>query len=319
MSANTNAQIRWKFLSQSLRARKRCSNPADATACQISARNFCGFDLLRKTKETINGDEWMKIAVPHRGSVQSRPNSLALPEVNGHSGCQTDDSPPEKQLYLKCSPAMTTSDIFGFDNTGNICIWPAEEILAFYCLLHWEEFSGARICELGGGMTCLAANMVAATSETSHVILTDGNAKCVQNCEEIVKRNKSLGLYSAENICVRCLRWDALEDYQDLMHSVDLVIAADCIFVEKFHQALVRCIYDLLNDKGYALLFSPRRGTALQSFIQAASSEFIVQVMEKYDDMVSDRHRLYCNTNNTYIPDLHYPLLIKLHKTTASP
>ena len=42
----------------------------------------------------------------------------------------------------------TTSleDMMGFDNTGNVCVWPAEEILAFYCL-RMLKCLRAKLCE----------------------------------------------------------------------------------------------------------------------------------------------------------------------------
>eukprot|EP00240_Pyramimonas_obovata_P010673 CAMPEP_0118925986 /NCGR_PEP_ID=MMETSP1169-20130426/3782_1 /TAXON_ID=36882 /ORGANISM="Pyramimonas obovata, Strain CCMP722" /LENGTH=129 /DNA_ID=CAMNT_0006867439 /DNA_START=214 /DNA_END=599 /DNA_ORIENTATION=- len=35
------------------------------------------------------------------------------------------------------------------DNTGVICLWPAEEVLTHYCTVNAEQFRGCRVLELG--------------------------------------------------------------------------------------------------------------------------------------------------------------------------
>lgn len=55
--------------------------------------------------------------------------------------------------------------MLGFNNTGNVCVWPAEEALAAWCLGRAAHFDGKRVLELGGGMASLAGLAVARASQ----------------------------------------------------------------------------------------------------------------------------------------------------------
>lgn len=80
-------------------------------------------------------------------------------------------------------------DIQGFNNTGNIRIWPSEECLAYLLLKNPSKVEGKRVLELGAGMTGLAG-LVASHFTSSNVLLSDGNDKSVENLQRVVSRNK---------------------------------------------------------------------------------------------------------------------------------
>lgn len=103
------------------------------------------------------------------------------------------------ELYFKfVPPSLTVQDLAGFDNSGNVRLWPCEELLAYLIygpLQH--RVRKTKILELGAGMTALAGLVVIWNSylefrnleHESEIHLTDGNERCVANIGEVVKRN----------------------------------------------------------------------------------------------------------------------------------
>uniref|UniRef100_A0A2N9ICT9 Calmodulin-lysine N-methyltransferase n=1 Tax=Fagus sylvatica TaxID=28930 RepID=A0A2N9ICT9_FAGSY len=63
---------------------------------------------------------------------------------------------------------------YNVDNTGLVCHWPSEEVLAYFCLSHAEMFRSKRVIELGSGYG-LAGLVTAAITEAVEVVISDGN------------------------------------------------------------------------------------------------------------------------------------------------
>ena len=84
---------------------------------------------------------------------------------------------------------FTANELIGFNNTGNICVWPSEECLAYYLLKNRQLCRNRRVLELGGGMSCLAGMMVAKYCDPKEIALTDGNVTSVSNVRRIIARN----------------------------------------------------------------------------------------------------------------------------------
>lgn len=118
------------------------------------------------------------------------------------------DSPQGGQPLFtikEVAPKVDVKDAFGqysgFLNTGNICVWPAEEILAFYVCSHPEIVRGKTVIELGGGMTAMAGVAAAGWhGGASKTILTDGNPDCVSSTLRLVP---SYSLIFRMQTCVR--------------------------------------------------------------------------------------------------------------------
>ncbi|KAJ8308797.1 hypothetical protein KUTeg_013671 [Tegillarca granosa] len=141
------------------RSSQTCQNAA-------SVRRFSSYNLLKTSSMTVSdtSDEviWYKYT-----STAIQDFSMAIRHLSG-----------------KVKPEQ----LFGFNNTELNAdintvegVWPSEEILAHYCLTHSDMFRDKSICELGGGMTCLAGIATAINSEAKYVEVSDGNEESVDS------------------------------------------------------------------------------------------------------------------------------------------
>ena len=119
MERNNKAKKRWTILADVIKS-KKANHESEGTK-----RKFKSYNLL--LSETISESEefsWHKISWL-KTSVMIR----------------------------ILSPRISLHKLTGFNNTGNVCVWPSEECLAVYCLNQTELFQQKTVLEIGGGMT----------------------------------------------------------------------------------------------------------------------------------------------------------------------
>ena len=211
----------------------------------------------------------------------------------------------------------TLEEMMGFNYTGNVCIWPSEQVMALFCLENVGLFTNACVCELGAGMTGLAGVLLACTSLPREVLLTDGNPKSVENMKKIVKMNSNC--CHEGSVLVDVLTWDPSLLDGELSHykgRFDSVICADCFFFLDLQLPLMQVISLLLKPQGTAYIFAPGRNGSLDKFCTLARDCFVVTRREEYLEEVQVKHKQFMKDLlpiGLYDPDIHYPQCIILH------
>ncbi|KAK0174302.1 hypothetical protein PV327_010977 [Microctonus hyperodae] len=302
------AQRRWRLLAHAL---TRSPEPSiDIENEEISVRRFTSFGLVEPTLlenvPTDSESSWYKYSCVLE-------NELFIAEVRRI--CKT----------------FTANELIGFNNTGNVCVWPSEECLAYYLLKNQHICRNKKVLELGGGMSCLAGIFVAKYCEPASVTLTDGNITSVDNVRCIVARNSMEEFVKCGVVqwarAATALRQTAngsrvktwISHGGDESHRTeelyDVILSADCLFFDDVRLDLVETIYGWLNDDGIALMMAPRRGTTFQKFSEAAVKRgFFARHTERYDAKVWSRHLELLQPGHEYSIDLHYPILLELTK-----
>lgn len=290
---NSVSLQRWRILKEAL-----LGGRSSALTCQsvASVRRFQTFDLLHTKLLPIND-----------GSAP--PGDWYEYTAAGFT---------DFKMTIRHLPGIVKPEtLLGFNNTGNVCVWPAEEILTYFCLRHLDMFSGKSICELGGGMTCLAGVAVGVSCDVKEVLLTDGNEESVMNLEFIISRNTSS--FNQSKVSSRVLRWGNGPLDSDLFERFDVILCADCLFFEDGRQDLVDTIHSLLKPEGEAILFAPSRGETFDAFVKLAEDKFEIEMKENYDDAVWDQHcKFKAKGSEHYDPNIHYPLYLHLQKIPSS-
>uniref|UniRef100_A0A3B4YP33 Calmodulin-lysine N-methyltransferase n=1 Tax=Seriola lalandi dorsalis TaxID=1841481 RepID=A0A3B4YP33_SERLL len=141
-------------------------------------------------------------------------------------------------------------------------------------------------CFISLSLSCLSVSQVAICADVKEVLLSDGNEKSIQS----ILSSSSLLLFLSISLSL-VVRWDCEPDISALEGHFDIVMCADCLFVDQYRASLVDAIRRLLQPDGMALVFAPLRGETLRLFCQLAQrAGLCVSQHQQYDAQVWDVH-----------------------------
>jgi len=286
------AKARWKLLARFLKGEdNKIEGGSDADLKAVSVRRHSTFNLFPCEEIPAPSESIPPPAEEGKENVPYQWLRYRIAGVGVHMG---ESVLVRQRMGGKVTLAdMKSSFATGVDNTGNVCLWPAEEVMLHYLLEHSAELDGKHVCELGAGVG-LAGLALGVAANAKSLLLTDGNEACVANLKTSVEANRAApGGFAAAEVSARLLVWSERLSTLDVPRggAFDLVVAADCLFFKDFHAALVHTLQTLLADSGRALLFAPLRGDTLDRFCQAAKGKLEIKREERYNEAVWAAHQ----------------------------
>ncbi|KAL3627030.1 hypothetical protein CASFOL_028393 [Castilleja foliolosa] len=317
-SSSTPASLRWKILRRVLRGR-----PSSNPGCIRLPKNL---DFPEKSSEEIILDKVSRRTrngfnlIPWHLVNEGVEDSVSLPKKDA-CFCYSLPLPNAPKLFLRqrWEDCVDLNDFkvcnrYDIDNTGLVCQWPSEDVLAYYSLSHLGRFRSKRVIELGSGYG-LAGFVIAMVSEASEVVISDGNPQVVDYIQRNIDAN--IASFGGTTLKSMILHWDQFE-FSDIFGTFDVIVASDCTFFKEFHKGLAQTIRCLLNENGpsEAILFSPKRGDSLEKFlVEVKDSGLQFTLTETYDTEILRRHKNNSHGNHSwpnYESDHCYPLLVNI-------
>ncbi|KAH1058756.1 hypothetical protein AAZX31_02G045100 [Glycine max] len=296
------SSLRWKILRRALLSRSSPPHPDEQSQMitkSISRRTGHGFNLILSHVIADSSSSTRDARVCYTLPIPGAPQLFLTQRVNNRADLSD---------FEICNR-------YNIDNTGLVCNWPSEDVLAHYCLSHADIFRSKKVIELGSGYG-LAGFAIAAATEASEVVISDGNPQVVDYTQRNIEANS--GAFGNTVVKSMTLHWNQ-EDTSNIADSFDIIIASDCTFFKDFHRDLARIVKHLLSKAGSseAIFLSPKRGNSLDLFLEVAKENSLhFSVMENYDEEVWKRHKGFLNEDRDSWPSYDkghsYPLLIRI-------
>ncbi|KAG2386030.1 hypothetical protein C9374_003179 [Naegleria lovaniensis] len=314
---NTKAMMRWRMLKKFLLSKQYENTDSETPSV---TRCISSFGLIERKEvkqpkvaygETIpsalSRHKWMHFSLKKYGSSQKQFSSN-FNELSIEVRVKTETTMKDLEI----------ADKDNVDNTGNICVWPSEEILAFYSVykLGAEFFNGKRVLEIGCGIGVAGLMIAKAFPCIKEIVLTDGNASVVENLRCNINHLVQSGDLIEEKISCSQLLWQSTSQLE-MLGKFDILLAADCLFFEEYHNDLMTLL-EKSAEKVFGhltvIMFNPKRGKSLENFVSKFQhqSQACIQINENYDENIFNTCLRYEKENAFFSKDNHYPLLMEI-------
>lgn len=308
------ASLRWAILRRALLP---SSNPTADHSHQMG--------IQRVSRKTIGGFDLVPCHPINGHLSEDFCNSLTSQNVAGPKDvCVCYELPASRDRRLIMIQRMEecldlddfmASSKFDIDTTGLVCRWPSEDVLAYFCIKHSNVFRSRRVLELGSGYG-LAGLAIAASTDATEVVISDGNPQVVDYIQRNIDLNAAT--FGKAKVSSMLLHWNQTQAV-DILNTFDIIIASDCTFFKEFHESLACTVKSLLkySETSEAIFLSPRRGNSLYTFLDVIKGfGFHYDLVEKYDDTVWDLHLKFLNGSDSSWPNYDenhsYPLLARI-------
>lgn len=169
-----NAKNRWKLLSRAILS----SSNSKRECCEENniVKKLSPINIVSNMSQAFSGFDLVKIEQMTKDD-----------KTNYKIKLDVDSKTFECNVHVE--KLWSVKDLIGFNNTGNLSLWASEAALSHYAMENISMFDGAWVLELGGGMFCLSALMIAKYSNAFAVHLSDGNEIAIQNVKKSIILN----------------------------------------------------------------------------------------------------------------------------------
>lgn len=258
--------------------------------------------------------QWL---TPHTCQFQANPPALLLTphaDANYDVQCYTL---PHTHVYTRersRSARKTLQELTShqqqtpIDNTGNICVWDCEIVLAWFLWQSPRIAVGTTLLEVGSGMAAVAA--LAGDGICSQIFITDGHPDCVWNNRINVRLRQPV----ASHIQCSVLRWSYDED--TLLCSADATLVSDCTHFEEWHGQLLWTILRHTRVGGSIWMCQPDRGQSwsrFQQLMECTVQGTVTTLQEHCSDKIDELHAQFLS-QSSYEPNRHRPRIFQIIK-----
>jgi hypothetical protein len=279
--------------------------------------------------ENIQQSRLKELLSPHTVEFQSDPLPMILltPHVDANDVQVKYYSLPHATVYTRERSRTARKSLHeltshhhaqteAIDNTGNICVWDCEIVLAWYL---WRPGAchiaqGTTLLEVGAGMAGVAA--LAGDGICSHIFITDGHTDCVWNNRINLRLLRQTSSTDSSRIECNLLRWNY--DDETLLCSADSTLVSDCTHFEEWHGQLLWTILRHTRVGGSIWMCQPNRGQSWSRFHQLMECTVlgtVASIQEQCCDRLDELHAHFqLQHSSSYEPDRHRPRIFHIRK-----